>query len=357
MRLQVRLVKRFAPGPDSGEFRLDVDFETDSGITMIFGASGAGKSLTLDCIAGFVTPDPGRILLDGSILFDSAARVNVPPRDRHCGYVFQNYALFPHMTLRENLAFAAERRPGLERRRRVNEMIERFRLGEVAGRRPAEVSGGQRQRCSIGRALIADPRILLLDEPARGFDAALRADFHTMLRELRTDLNIPMLFVTHDLDEAVALGDHMLVYQAGRVAQAGAPQSILSRPASLEIARLLGQVTILEARIVALDPGRNTSRIRIEQGELGGPYFPGHLLGDRAWLLIRSDDLRIHGSPGSNRVPVTLEGKTEHARFIELRFSGGVTALAPRHEFELHRLAREWYVEFPADSLRLLKVS
>src|SRR6202521_5379703 len=166
--LQARLRKSFAPRPDSAGFTLDLEFAAAAGVTVLFGPSGAGKTLILDSIAGFVRPDEGRILLDDALLFDGATGVHLPPQARNCGYVFQNYALFPHMSLRENLEFAAERRPRLERHRRVNEMLERFRLTEAAGRNPHELAGGQRQRCSIARALIGGPRLLLLDEPTQG---------------------------------------------------------------------------------------------------------------------------------------------------------------------------------------------
>src|ERR1700720_2966728 len=165
------LVKRFAPGPESAGFHLDVDFEAPSGVTVLYGPSGSGKTLTLDCIAGFIAPDSGRIMLDNRILFDGESGVNLPPRQRSCGYVFQNYALFPNMTLRENLAFAAHALPRLERHRRIAEQLERFKLTGMAGRFPHELSGGQKQRGSIARALIASPRVVLLDEPGRGLDA------------------------------------------------------------------------------------------------------------------------------------------------------------------------------------------
>jgi molybdate transport system ATP-binding protein len=354
MKLAARIVKRFPPDAESAGFNLDIEFEAEAGVTVLFGASGAGKSLTLDCLAGFVRPDAGRILLGDAILFDAAARVHVRPQDRESGYVFQHYALFPHMTLRENLAFAAERRPRLERHRRVNEMIERFHLGEAAGRKPAEVSGGQRQRASIARALIATPRILLLDEPSSGLDAGLRAEFHDLLRDLRKDLDIPLLLVTHDLDEAVALGDRVLVYAAGRIVQSGSPQSLLSHPGSAEIAGLVGHVNVIPAEIVALDPGRQTSRVRIANGELPGPYFPGHFIGDRCNLVVRADDLRVHSAPGDNRVPARLDKFLDHARYVELHFSGSISVLVSRHEYESRRDLREWYIEFPAESLRLL---
>ena len=139
--LSARIKKHFAPRADSTGFTLDVEFAATQGITVLFGPSGAGKTLLLDAVAGFVKPDEGRVMLDDEILYDGATNVCLPPQKRNCGYVFQNYALFPHMTVRENLAFAAERRPRLERHRRVVDMLEKFRLTEVAGRRPHEVSG------------------------------------------------------------------------------------------------------------------------------------------------------------------------------------------------------------------------
>jgi len=181
--IQARIRKRFPPGAGSIGFFLDVELEAGPGVTVLFGPSGAGKTLTLDSVAGFVRPDEGRILLDDGILFDGATGVHLPARVRRCGYVFQNYALFPHMTLRKNLEFAVENLPGLERRRKVNEMLDRFHLADVAGRRPYELSGGQKQRCSIARALVGSPRALLLDEPARGLDATLRDELYSVLRQ------------------------------------------------------------------------------------------------------------------------------------------------------------------------------
>src|SRR5690348_7957850 len=234
--IQARIRKHFSGGSESSAFDLDVEFEAGDGVTVLFGASGAGKSLTLDSIAGFARPDAGRILVDDRILYDGDSGVSLRPQERGCGYVFQNYALFPHMTLRENLAFAAERLPRLERHRRVNEMLDRFRVAEFAGRFPHEVSGGQKQRCSIARALIVHPRVLLLDEPARGLDAPLREDLHDLIRELREDFRVPVLLVTHDLDAAFAVGDEMLVYESGRIRQRGKPLAVVSQPGSEEVA-------------------------------------------------------------------------------------------------------------------------
>ncbi len=355
--LHARLRKTFPPRPDSAGFSLDVDFKAAAGVTVFFGPSGAGKSLVLNSIAGFVRPEEGRILLDDEILFDGATGVHLPPQARHCGYVFQNYALFPHMTLRQNLEFAAERRPRLERHRRVNEMLERFRLGDAAGRRPHEVSGGQRQRCSIARALIGAPKLLLFDEPAQGLDAPLRAEFHEVLHQVRADFKTPTLLVTHDLEECFALGEEMVILRDGRIVQSGPPRKIVNHPANLEVARLLGTFNLLSGEIRALDPGRNTSKVQVGEFELAGPYFPGKLKGDRVTLCVRPEELKVFeriGTPGTNQMPLELKRVIERPQWMRLEFSGGILVDIPRSEYEMHRDHQEWMIEFPANSLRVL---
>jgi molybdate transport system ATP-binding protein len=355
--LQARLRKTFAPKPDSAGFTLDLDFTATAGVTVLFGPSGAGKTLVLDSIAGFVDPDEGRILLDDELLFDGASRVHVTPQKRNCGYVFQNYALFPHMTLRENLAFAAERRPRLERHRRVTEMLEKFHLSESAGRRPHEVSGGQRQRCSIARALIGAPKLLLLDEPATGLDAPLRAEFYAALRQVRKEFETPMLLVTHDLDECFELGEEMLVLREGRIVQSGMPREILDRPANLDVALLLGAFNVIEAEIRTLDPGRNTSRIQVGEFELEGPYFPGHLKGDRVRLCVRPEQLSVSARNGKlekNQLPGELVRAVETPRGMRLEFAGGIAVALPEAKYGPLRDSRDWVIHVPPEALRVL---
>lgn len=192
------IVKRFAPGPESAGFHLDVNFEAPSGVTVLYGPSGSGKTLTLDSIAGFIAPDSGRIMLDNRILFDGESGVNLPPRKRSCGYVFQNYALFPNMTLRENLAFAAHGLPRLERHRRIAEQLERFKLTGMAGRYPHELSGGQKQRVAIARALVKRPEIVLADEPTANLDTRNATQLIDLMRDLNRDLGLTFIFSTHD---------------------------------------------------------------------------------------------------------------------------------------------------------------
>jgi molybdate transport system ATP-binding protein len=355
--IEARIRKRFAPGPESAGFSLDLEFEAESGITILFGPSGSGKTLTLDSIAGFVRPDEGRILLDDEILFDGAARVHLAPQARHCGYVFQNYALFPHMTLRQNLEFAVERVPRLERHRKVNEMLEKFHLADVSGRRPHELSGGQKQRCSIARALVGSPRLLLLDEPTRGLDAPLRTELYSVLRQVREEFGVPAILVTHDLDECFELGDEIIVMREGRVVQSGPPRKVFEQPANVDVARLLGLYNLLPVEIRGLDPGRNMSRLRYEDFELSGPYFPGRLIGDRVWLCIRPDLLSVaprNGRPGTNQMPATLLRVVEKPERARMEFAGEIAVDVPRIEFEKNRAVKEWLIEFPQSSLRIL---
>ena len=361
--IQARIARRFASGPESSAFELDVDFEAREGVTVLFGASGAGKTLTLNSIAGFARPDAGRILLDDRILFDGDSGVSLRPQDRGCGYVFQSYALFPHMTLRENLDFAADRLPRLERHRRVNGMLDRFRIAEFAGRYPHEVSGGQKQRCSIARALIVQPRALLLDEPARGLDAPLREDLYDLLRglreESREEFRLPILLVTHDLEAAFAVGDEMLVFHAGRIPQRGKPRAVLSQPASESVARLFGYDTFLQAEIVKLNPAQDSSTVRFLDREFHGPYFPGSLIGDRLTLCVRPDELRLADGPGANRALAAAANVAERPGGVRLRasMSGNVsvTVDVPRAQWETGKDRKEQYIEFPPQSLRTLK--
>ncbi|MGD0438835.1 MAG: ABC transporter ATP-binding protein [Bryobacteraceae bacterium] len=355
--MQARIRKQFAPGPESASFLLDIEFQAAGGFTVLFGPSGSGKTLTLDSIAGFVRPDQGRILLDDQILFDGASGVHLAPRARHCGYVFQNYALFPHMTLRQNLEFAVERIPRLERHRKVNEMLEKFHLTEVSGRRPYQLSGGQKQRCSIARALIAAPRLLLLDEPTRGLDAPLRAELYAALRRVREEFGIPLLLVTHDFEECLQLGDEMIVLRDGRVVQFGPPRKILEKPANVDVAKLLGVFNLLPAEIRALDPGRNVSRVRYQDFELTGPYFPSRLIGDHVWLCIPPDALSVtprNGRPGMNQIPAALLRTIEKPDRMRMEFAGDIAVELDRSALEKLGTVKEWLIEFPQTGLRIL---
>ncbi|HZL57621.1 MAG TPA: ABC transporter ATP-binding protein [Bryobacteraceae bacterium] len=349
--IRAAIVKRFAPGADSAGFELNVSFEAPAGITVLYGASGSGKTLTLDVIAGFVAPDAGRLLLEDRILFDAETRVNLRPQERSCGYVFQNYALFPHMTLRQNIMFAASGLPRLERHRRVAEMLERFKLTDLAGRHPRELSGGQKQRASIARALIAQPRALLFDEPARGLDASLRADLYAAVLETKKSLRTPMLLVTHDLEEGLALADSMLIYDAGKIVHRAAPLDLLRNPGTAAVARLLGDFNLYEAEAIALDPARRTSRIRMLGQEFNGPHLPGCFKGDRVTLCARPEELRLAFQPGDNRVKATAAMEIrERTQSVRVDFGRNLTVDVPREVWA--NRPEDFWIEIPSVNLR-----
>ena len=353
--IEARIVKRYAAARESAPFSLDLELATADGITVLFGPSGSGKTLTLDCIAGFAQPDEGRILVDDSIVFDGKTRICVRPQERQCGYVFQNYALFPHMTLRDNLMFAAASLPKIERHRVVNEMLDRFRLSDVAGRKPHEISGGQKQRGSIARALVAGPRVLLLDEPARGLDAPLRQELYEILRQVRAEFGTPIILVTHSLDECFELADDMIVLAEGKVSQCGTPMEIASRPASVELARLLGIFNIIAVEIRALDPSRNTSVLRWGEYDIQSEYYPGHLKGDRVHLLATPRQLHAAervGRLAPNQVPVRLRRAVPVADAVRLEFDEGLEVEVRGASVNGHN--GEWMVEFPTRGLRVL---
>jgi molybdate transport system ATP-binding protein len=344
--------KRYAPGPDSAGFHLDVSFEAAAGVTVLYGPSGSGKTLSLDSIAGFVLPDTGRILLDDRILFDGPSGVNLPPQRRSCGYVFQNHALFPNMTLRENLAFAGDSLARLERHRRIAEQLDKFKLTDVAGRYPHELSGGQKQRGSIARALMAEPRIILLDEPARGMDAMLRGDLHELIRDLRTSLQVPILLVTHDAEESFALADRVLIYDAGRIIHRGSPAELLNNPGTVRVARLMGGFNVFDADVIALDPGRQTSRLRLLGQEMEGPHLRGCFRGDRIAVCVRPEELRLTDLPGDNRIRAELQRTVERAQSVRADFGNDLVVDVPRDVWSAFERNTDWWVEIPTERLR-----
>jgi molybdate transport system ATP-binding protein len=220
---------RFRPAP-TAKFVLDVAFTLPPGISILFGPSGAGKSTTLAAIAGLVRPETGRIALGQDVWFDAEAGIELPAHRRSVGFVFQSLALFPHLDALDNVAYGIDRRLGrTERRRRALAMLERMRVGHVADRRPPTLSGGEAQRVALARALAHGPRVLLLDEPFTAVQRELRRQLGTDLLACVTEAPLPVLLVTHDADEARALGERVLHLEAGRLRAVG---SVATLPAN-----------------------------------------------------------------------------------------------------------------------------
>jgi ABC-type molybdate transport system ATPase subunit len=213
--LQLELKKTFSV-KKLHRFSLDVKFRSPAGVSVIFGPSGSGKTTILQCLAGLTAPDEGLISVGGEVLFDSRRKINLPPQQRRVGYVFQDLALFPHMTAAENVAFGI-RTNGDERTGMVRDILERFHIAHLAGNRPSEISGGERQRVALARALVTNPRLLLLDEPFSALDDELKLGIIADLKQWLAQNSIPVLLVTHDRSEANLLGERMLLMKNGSV--------------------------------------------------------------------------------------------------------------------------------------------
>src|SRR5713226_2055869 len=254
--VSVAITKRF-PG-----FTLDVSWEAEQSVLGLFGPSGAGKTLTLQCLAGLIRPDAGRIVVGERVFFDAAAGVDLSPQQRRIGYVFQGYALFPHLTVVKNIAFGLRGRPRLDRARRISEVIERLGLGGLEQRYPRELSGGQRQRVALGRALAIDPALLLLDEPLSALDLPLRQALRDELREILSGWGTAAVVVTHDFTEAYRLADRIIVYEGGRVIQSAPRAELLWQPASAAVAGIMGLRNVLHGTVVKATPERIQLRWR-----------------------------------------------------------------------------------------------
>jgi len=227
--------------------RLDLTIAAGELVSLL-GPSGCGKTTTLRMIAGFVTPDGGTIMLDGKAL--SSTRGVVPPEKRGMAMIFQSYAVWPHLTVFENVAFGlrARRLPSAEIRKRVGEILDVVRLGQLAGRFPAELSGGQQQRIALARSIVTRPDVLLLDEPLSNLDTALRGDMRKEIRRLHDEFQITMVYVTHDLAEAMAVSDRIAVMSGGRIEQIADPATLFRRPRTRFVAAFIGGTNVMTAR-------------------------------------------------------------------------------------------------------------
>ncbi|MCC7363003.1 MAG: ABC transporter ATP-binding protein [Dehalococcoidia bacterium] len=236
-----------------GPFTYEAAFAASNEIVVLFGHSGAGKSVSLQAIAGLRRPRSGRIAVGGRVVFDSAAGIDLPPQERRVGYVVQDLALFPHLTVAQNIAFGME--PGHRRRERIAELLALLGLDGFEARRPATLSGGQQQRVALARALARDAHLLLLDEPFSALDESLRSGLRRELLRLRRELGLTIVFVTHDLREAHLLADRLAVFDNGRILQFDARETVFRRPVSRRVASLTGVANILRGTVVDATAG------------------------------------------------------------------------------------------------------
>lgn len=243
MSLHVDIRKRL------GDFVLETAFDTEDAITGLLGASGCGKSVTLKCIAGVETPDEGSIILDGETLFDSARGINLKPQQRRVGYLFQQYALFPHLTVERNILTGLHREhDATVRQHRLREMVEMMQLQGLEKLRPTQLSGGQAQRVALARMLVSEPRLLLLDEPFSALDSHLRDQLQPQFLDLLRSYGRQAVLVTHSRDEAYHLCSQLCVMENGRIVRSGATKAVFADPRSEAAARLTGCKNISPAR-------------------------------------------------------------------------------------------------------------
>jgi len=285
MRLEVSVAKRL------GAFALEAAFASDGGVTALFGRSGSGKTSVLNAIAGLLRPERGRIALDGEPMFDAAASVNVAAHRRRIGYVFQEGRLLPHLTVRQNLLFGRRfaRGSGAVALDKVTELLG---LAALLERRPHDLSGGEKQRVAIGRALLADPRLLLMDEPLAALDAPRKSEILYYVERLRDELRVPIVYVSHSLDEVVRLADTVVVMSEGRVLDSGPVDETMAR---MELRPYLGRFeggAVIEAHVAEQDLEMGLARLDFPGGALYAPDVDA-LVGERVRVRIRARDVSL----------------------------------------------------------------
>ncbi len=362
--LEVQVTRHF-PG-----FRLAVAFTTSARRTALLGPSGAGKSLTLRAIAGLLRPDQGRVVVEGQVLCDTARGLDLPPQARQVGYVPQHDALFPHLAVLGNIGFGLPVR-SLAVRRQIADLPGLLGLAGLEWRFPRQLSGGQQQRVALARALARRPRLLLLDEPLSALDAPTRRELREALGALLRRLDLPILIVTHDLADALALADHLVVFDAGQVLQSGPAPDMLAHPAHVRVAQIIGIRNLLPGRVEAHDESGTTVRVGQRQLRARPPTGQTLPVGSPVSVCLRSDWIRLQPAETTAE-----EANTAFGRVVDERWEGTTVALRLRladarlrpeaaYDLEVEILGATyealrprdralWAVQIPATALHLL---
>ncbi|MCL5257261.1 MAG: ABC transporter ATP-binding protein [Chloroflexi bacterium] len=354
-----------------GGFRLSANIRSTGQTLVLFGPSGSGKSTLLKCVAGLTRPDAGSITIRGDTVFDSSRGFNVPAQERHIGYVPQNYALFPHLTVEQNVGYGLAGLEGSVMSARVKEMLDLMRLSQLEKRKPAELSGGQQQRVAIARALAVRPRLLLLDEPFSVLDSAIRAKLCEDILEAQHRLGVGIVLVTHDIPEAYTFGECISVLDNGQVLQTGPREEVFNHPATRTVARFTGARNILSGRVLETGNGEvviQAGKFTIKTREF--PCRPGEevecCIRPENVMFLRKD--RPEGAPvRENQIDGWVVHEVNHGAFHTVYFAAGPAAdgdyrdydleiALPAHAYENLGLEREkhWTVSLKKNSIHVI---
>ena len=337
------------------DFELDLAVALPPGITILFGPSGAGKTTLLDCIAGLTRPDAGRIAVQEKVLFDATLGINVPPPRRKVGYVFQDLALFPHLTVQANVEYGLSRLRHAEREQRSAAVLESFRIAHLGSRRPQQISGGERQRVALARALVIEPAILLLDEPLAALDVVTKSKIIDDLRTWNQEHGVPILYVTHSREEVFALGDRVIVLENGRVIAQGTPHQVMSAPRLETVAQLAGFENIFDATVLAVHEARGTMVCRLSgsQVEIETPLVRADV-GSKLRVGIRAGDILLASLPpvglsARNIIPGRVVSLAQRDVIVVAKVNCGVEmevhlTLAAREALHLQPGSEVWLV-------------
>jgi molybdate transport system ATP-binding protein len=337
------------------DFELDLAVAFPPGITILFGPSGAGKTTLLDCVAGLVRPDSGRIATREKVLFDSALGVNLPPQSRKVGYVFQDLALFPHLTVEANVDYGLSRLGSGQRKERSAAILESLRIAHLRSRRPGQISGGERQRVALARALVIDPEILLLDEPLAALDVVTKSKIVDDLRAWNQEHGVPIVYVTHSREEVFALGERVIVLENGRAIAQGTPHQVMSAPRMETVAQLAGFENVFDAAVIAVHEERGTmvcqlsgSTVEIETPLVRADVGSGLRVGIRAGDILLAS-LPPVGLSARNIIPGRVVSLAQHDVIVAAKVNCGVEmevhlTLAAREALHLQPGREVWLV-------------
>jgi iron(III) transport system ATP-binding protein len=318
-------------------------------VVALLGPSGSGKTTLLRAVAGLEVPHAGSIRIGDTVFFDADKRIDLPAEKRGLGLVFQSYALWPHRTVFDNVAYGLKLRniASSEIKTRVEKVLAQIGLSHLAARYPHQLSGGQQQRVALARALVYEPAVILLDEPLSNLDAKLREEARAWLRRLIVDLKLSALCVTHDQTEAMAIADHITLLNAGLIEQEGTPTSLYSEPATLFTAEFMGSNNRVEGVLVKKSGGRAT--IDVFGQPLDGIARTDAGTGEKAHGVIRLERVRIEETPGANRIAMTLATQMYLGERWEMVFTRD--NLSVRTYTSAPLSPGTYHIEFPADAL------